>query len=226
MRTNWRQIVPTNATFTCCDEVSTMVMNTTCCITCCDGAEDAFPRDVVGLIVVSLMTGLCLLGLLSARKRENSEILELQAQAVEHTASQERRKERRRKRKESISNGLIVKEWVLDGAPVVGSRTEGDQDNPAPLGETVESWQPPALPVSASSVSCVGSDDCESLEGGEEMTGCAICLSHFKPQQLVCESNNSSCQHVFHKDCMVDWLTKPHDDCPMCREVYVLQMPL
>jgi hypothetical protein len=258
MRSNW--IVPTNATFTCCDVVSNLVMNTTCC----DGAEDAFPRartqiNVVGLTVFSLViTGLCLMGLLNARARENREILALQAQAVENAASQESKEERKIKRKEFILNGLRVKEWALDGAPVVES-TEGDQNTPL-SGEAAESRQPPALPVSASSASCVGSndcedqntppsaeaveapqplsppinsfspascamgsDDCDSLAGDDEMAGCAICLSPFKPQQLVCESDNPSCRHIFHKDCMVDWLMKLHDDCPMCREAYLLQ---
>jgi hypothetical protein len=261
MRTNSNWIVPTNATFSCCDEASNVVMNTTCCVTCCDdyGPRARTQVNYVGLTIISLvMTGLCLLGLLNARVRENREVLALQAQAVEHAASQESKKERKRKLKESIINGLIVKEWVLDDVPVVES-TEGDQDNPAPLGEAVESRQPLALPVSASSVSCVGSNDCEdqntppscepvevpqppeppiksspascamgsedcdSIVGDEEMEDCAICLSQFKPQQLVCESDNPSCRHIFHKDCMVDWLMKRHDNCPICREVYVLQ---
>jgi hypothetical protein len=129
-------------------------------------------------------------------------------------ASHENKQERRRE--QSILNGLNVKEWMPDGTPV--ESTEGDQDTP-PSGDAVEAPQS----IKSSLASCaMGSDDCESL-AGKEMAGCAICLSHFKPQQLVCESNNSSCQHVFHKDCMVDWLMKHHDTCPMCREVYILK---
>jgi hypothetical protein len=138
-------------------------------------------------------------------------------------ASQEDSKdEMKLKRKEYISNGLNVKEWLPDDPPAE-STDEGDQDTP-PSGEAVEVPQPQAPPPNLSPAACVmGSDDCESLAGEEEMAGCAICLSHFKPQQLVCESTNSSCQHVFHKDCMVDWLMlKHHDTCPMCREVYLL----
>jgi hypothetical protein len=149
----------------------------------------------------------------------------LQALAEEDVASQESKEERRRKRKESISNGLIVKEWVPPHDPPVES-TEGDQDT-SPPGEAVEAPQPPpAPPINSSSPAsfAMGSDDCASLAGEEdEMAVCVICLSHFKPQQLVCEPNNSSCQHVFHKDCMVDWLMKRHDNCPMCREVYLLK---
>jgi hypothetical protein len=223
--TNW--ILPTNAT--CCNGISNVVINATCCVTCCDGAEDAFPpptkvNDVVlGLIAFSLVISvLCLMAVINARLREKREKLALQEETEENVASQERKEERKRKLKEFISNGLIVKEWVPDDAPVVQS-TESDQDNP-PSGEAVEASQPPAPLINSSLVSCaMGSDDCKSSAGEGEIADCAICLSHFKPQQLVCESNNSSCQHVFHKDCMVDWLMKKHNDCPLCREVYLIK---
>jgi hypothetical protein len=142
----------------------------------------------------------------------------------EDEASQEREEESKKERKESLLTGLNLKEWPLDDPPV--ESTEGDQDT-QPSGEAVVAPQPPAPPIDSSPTSCVmGSDDCESLTGEEEMAGCAICLSHFKSQQLVCESNNILCQHVFHKECMVDWLMKLHDDCPtcpMCREIYILK---
>jgi hypothetical protein len=62
------------------------------------------------------------------------------------------------------------------------------------------------------------------LSGGR-WDGSRLC---YMPKSLqapttVCESNNPLCRHIFHKDCMVDWLTKLHDDCPTCREVYLLQ---
>jgi hypothetical protein len=257
-------ILPTTAI--CCNGLSNAVINATCCLTCCDGAEDASPstqgaNDVVlGVIAFSIVLSvLCLLVVINARVRGTREKLALQAQAKKKVASQERK----RKRKESISKGLIVKEWAPDDAPVVES-TEGDQDNPAPSGEAAEVSHPLSQPIkSSSSASCamgsddcedgntppaceavepprpaaaaapinsssfasctMGSDDCESLDDAEETAECAICLSAFEPQQLVCESNNSLCRHVFHKDCMVDWLMKGHDECPMCREVYLIQ---
>jgi hypothetical protein len=192
--------------------------------TCCDaGEEEGFPRahvDVVSITVFSLVVfALCALIVVFVRLREN---LALQAQLEEDVALHDRKREKTRTRKESISNGLIVKEWVPDDASVVES-PEKDQDTSP--GEAVAASQPLAPPINTSSpASCVmGSDDCESLAGEEEMAGCAICLSHFKPQQLVCESNNSSCQHAFHKHCMVDWLMKHNaNTCPMCREVYIL----
>ena len=140
----------------------------------------------------------------------------------EDVAAQENKKEeRRRELKESISNRLIVKEWVSDDPQT--ESTEGDQDTSVPSQEMVETPQSPAPTINSSPASCeMGSEDCEPLAAEEEMVGCAICLSNFKPQQLVCESNNPSCRHIFHKDCMVDWLVNKNDSCPMCREVYLL----
>lgn len=44
---------------------------------------------------------------------------------------------------------------------------------------------------------------------------CAICLEDFKPGdgKDIVELN---CKHVFHADCMKDWVKK-NDICPMCR---------
>jgi hypothetical protein len=141
--------------------------------------------------------------------------------AEEDLEKQEMEEEWKRERKESISSELTVNEWVLDASPV--EATEGDQDTPPSRG-AIEAPQPTAPPTKSSPTSCaIGSDDCESLAAEEEMAGCAICLSPFEAQQLVCKSNNSACQHVFHKDCMVEWLMKHQDTCPMCREVYLLK---
>ena len=50
---------------------------------------------------------------------------------------------------------------------------------------------------------------------------CCICLDSFHPNDLVCQSPNSSCRHVFHWDrCMSKWLSY-HDHCPVCRRDYV-----
>jgi hypothetical protein len=114
-----------------------------------------------------------------------------------------------------LSDGLNVEKWMPDDPQV--ESTEGDQDTP-PSGETVEASQSPISPINSSPASCaMGTDDCE-----QDMAGCAIYVCHFKPKQLVRESNNALCQRVFHKDCMVDWRMNHNDSCPMCREVYLL----
>lgn len=48
---------------------------------------------------------------------------------------------------------------------------------------------------------------------------CCICLGEFRVGDKVCRSHN--CSHVFHLDgCMSEWLMN-HDECPLCRSVYV-----
>ena len=54
---------------------------------------------------------------------------------------------------------------------------------------------------------------------------CLICLARFKGGDIVCESNNVACIHVFHSLCMEEWLMN-HDVCPVCREIYLVEMVL
>jgi hypothetical protein len=197
-----------------------------------DGGEEAFPRAevvVAALTFLSLIVcGLCSLIYCYALLREK------QAQAEEEDGGEahESLEERIRIRKEYILNGLNVREWAPDDLQL--GLTKGDQDTLAPSGEMVETPQSPAPTIISSPASCaIGSADCDSAArdndcaseaGDEEMAGCAICLCEFKPEQLVCASNNVSCQHVFHKDCIVDWLVKQTENtCPMCREVYLIK---
>jgi hypothetical protein len=194
--------------------------------TCCDGVEEPFQQHevdvaltVLSVMIVGICSLLCIFGLF--RKMAS-----IEAVLEDVEPPQESEENRRRERKEYISNRLIVKEWIVLDDPQV-ELVVGDQDTPPSGEKAVEAPQPlaPRL-INSSPASCaVGSEDCDSLvvAGKEEMAGCAICLSHFEPLQLVCESNNSSCQHVFHEDCLVDWLMKYHENCPMCREVYLLE---
>mmetsp|Transcript_20173 Transcript_20173/g.30333 ORF Transcript_20173/g.30333 Transcript_20173/m.30333 type:complete len:320 (+) Transcript_20173:1194-2153(+) len=48
---------------------------------------------------------------------------------------------------------------------------------------------------------------------------CSICLEDFEVDQLIGWSRNPNCHHVFHKDCIIEWLST-HNDCPVCRNVY------
>jgi hypothetical protein len=188
-----------------------------------DGEEVAFPRAEVVVAALTffslIICGLCSLIYCFTLLREKQALADEEGDVE----AQEIEEERIRIRKEYISKGLNVKEWVPDDLPV--ESTEGDEGDIPPSGETLEVPQPLEPSMNSSPASCaMGSEDCDSsVAGDEETDGCAICLSQFKPQQLVCESNNSSCQHIFHKDCMVDWLMKDNGSCPMCREVYLIK---
>ena len=78
-------------------------------------------------------------------------------------------------------------------------------------------------------------DGCQSIGNLEESANtCVICLEAFRVGDIVAWSRinisaitNEKCQHVFHEDCILSWLSHPmHDDCPYCRRVIVTEEPV
>lgn len=45
---------------------------------------------------------------------------------------------------------------------------------------------------------------------------CTICLAEFQPKETVSWAKSKECSHVFHQDCLIQWLEK-HNECPLCR---------
>mmetsp|Transcript_32597 Transcript_32597/g.79089 ORF Transcript_32597/g.79089 Transcript_32597/m.79089 type:complete len:410 (+) Transcript_32597:189-1418(+) len=45
---------------------------------------------------------------------------------------------------------------------------------------------------------------------------CAICLDGYHPGDTVCIAVNEACNHVYHRECVVEWL-KANGRCPLCR---------
>lgn len=45
---------------------------------------------------------------------------------------------------------------------------------------------------------------------------CVICLEPYKYGEVICSAKIKSCGHIFHADCIQQWL-KQNDDCPLCR---------
>uniref|UniRef100_A0A7R9WCW7 RING-type domain-containing protein n=1 Tax=Pseudictyota dubia TaxID=2749911 RepID=A0A7R9WCW7_9STRA len=56
-------------------------------------------------------------------------------------------------------------------------------------------------------------------EGGNQRE-CHICLSSYEDGEDICYPKNGCCQHIFHKNCISEWLLK-HDDCPCCRRRFI-----
>jgi len=59
----------------------------------------------------------------------------------------------------------------------------------------------------------------QSPSSDEENTStCVICLDAFRVGDDVTWSKDMQCRHVFHQECLSEWLSNPeHDDCPFCR---------
>jgi hypothetical protein len=53
---------------------------------------------------------------------------------------------------------------------------------------------------------------------------CAICLCEYDVGSDVVWSSNPQCEHVFHKNCIEQWLMKQRDGplCPCCRRDFVI----
>lgn len=67
-------------------------------------------------------------------------------------------------------------------------------------------------------------DDPEQLPGSSEVdvSDCAICLNSFKQGEEVAQSANPDCQHLFHTNCIVEWLTN-NPGCPACRRPFLVK---
>ncbi|TPX67670.1 hypothetical protein SpCBS45565_g03656 [Spizellomyces sp. 'palustris'] len=54
-----------------------------------------------------------------------------------------------------------------------------------------------------------------TVEGGVSADTCAICLDEYEDGVILREL---SCKHLFHAECIDQWLTQQSSQCPMCKE--------
>ncbi|KAL3938402.1 MAG: hypothetical protein SGBAC_006683 [Bacillariaceae sp.] len=55
------------------------------------------------------------------------------------------------------------------------------------------------------------------IEESDSEAECCICLDGYASGDTIGASKNVECNHVFHKDCIMDWMMKNHNQCPLCR---------
>jgi hypothetical protein len=126
-----------------------------------------------------------------------------------------------------ITSTLVVREWCDAGDDGVSSSTADESsENEAdveilPVDKQLSQEPVEQLEAAPPNVKQEG-DVCSLGEDDESSVRCAICLAPYVKHERVCESNNMSCLHVFHEDCMVKWL-KIHIRCPVCRQPYLVE---
>merc|ERR1711862_777944 len=58
----------------------------------------------------------------------------------------------------------------------------------------------------------------------DEENMCSICLLAYKDDDVIAKSHNEECSHIYHKDCIVQWLLLNKTECPNCRKPYIANM--
>ena len=65
-------------------------------------------------------------------------------------------------------------------------------------------------------------DNFEEVHDEGEKDICPICHELFQATEEVAFSKNEPCcQSVFHTECIISWLMTDHNECPLCRSIFV-----
>jgi hypothetical protein len=70
--------------------------------------------------------------------------------------------------------------------------------------------------------------DKEELEHGTVLPfidkSCAICLEDYKHGDYIIQNPSKECEHMFHRACIVEWLSSEtaNGHCPMCRQTFTM----
>ena len=63
-------------------------------------------------------------------------------------------------------------------------------------------------------------EDNSTTVGKLVLPACAVCLEPFQLGDAVGKAQNDACKHVYHKDCIAEWLLH-NMDCPLCKRNFL-----
>jgi Ring finger domain len=97
---------------------------------------------------------------------------------------------------------------------------EGDDIDPALP-------SPPSFPLESPSCdACTDEEECLSMNSSwnetedDSVRECPICMSELLQGQIVSWSANELCNHVYHHECIKEWLLR-HTQCCLCKHIYL-----
>jgi hypothetical protein len=59
----------------------------------------------------------------------------------------------------------------------------------------------------------------EHLLKSDSAGECSICLESYQERDKIVQL---TCNHIFHKDCIREWLQNKQNNCPLCRLPFIL----
>ena len=100
-----------------------------------------------------------------------------------------------------------------------GSDAGSEKSNPAFISLFTQLIKKSML-KDTSSAGSIDSDHGSNTSSSDNV--CPICIAPFEKDDEICTSRNNECPHIFHLDCMMQWLMN-NDECPLCRQDYLKQ---
>ena len=103
--------------------------------------------------------------------------------------------------------------------PLLSPDSEDSEDA---VGSVEEINEMPQISSNISAATAVNTSCYDGFDDDEDV--CPICLDNFEVGDIVMWSrhNHGSCSHVFHEDCLLQWLLEQREnECPTCRACFI-----
>lgn len=99
-------------------------------------------------------------------------------------------------------------------------RTTQDDEGCGELGEDKQVKDSSATGTKKGALLLADVMDAEATTKLDSVEPCAICLNDYQVDDILCWSQSQRCKHIFHRDCMEEWLLR-QNECPCCRGNYL-----